>query len=67
MYVRNGSVVDLQIAASQITVLVSGSEIYAVKVENLPVTSRVGSRSAKIARARSIRWSSFSRDGSPKA
>lgn len=36
-YVRNGSVVDLQIAASQITALVSGSEIYAVKVEILPV------------------------------
>ncbi len=37
-YVRNGSVVDLQIAASQITALVSGSEIYEVKVEILPVT-----------------------------
>jgi uncharacterized Zn finger protein len=36
-YVRNGSVVDLQISASQITALVSGSEIYAVKVEILPV------------------------------
>ena len=38
-YVRNGSVVDLQIAASQITALVSGSEIYEVKVEILPVAS----------------------------
>jgi uncharacterized Zn finger protein len=36
-YVRNGSVVDLQIAASQITALVSGSEIYEVKVEIVPV------------------------------
>ena len=36
-YVRNGSVVDLQIAESQITALVSGSEIYEVKVEILPV------------------------------
>ena len=36
-YVRNGSVVDLQIAASQITALVSGSDIYEVKVEILPV------------------------------
>src|ERR1035437_365178 len=36
-YVRNGSVVDLQVAAGQITALVSGSEIYAVKVEILPV------------------------------
>jgi uncharacterized Zn finger protein len=36
-YVRNGSVVDLQITASQITALVSGSEIYEVKVKILPV------------------------------
>ena len=36
-YVRNGSVVDLQIAAGQITALVSGSEIYKVEVEILPV------------------------------
>ncbi|MHB1699381.1 MAG: SWIM zinc finger family protein [Acidobacteriaceae bacterium] len=36
-YVRNGSVVDLQISASQISALVSGSEIYEVKVEILPV------------------------------
>ncbi len=36
-YVRNGSVVDLQIAASQITALVCGSEIYEIKVEILPV------------------------------
>jgi len=36
-YVRNGSVVDLQVAAGQITALVSGSEIYEVKVEILPV------------------------------
>jgi uncharacterized Zn finger protein len=38
-YVRNGSVVDLQIAESQITALVSGSEIYEVKVEILSVAS----------------------------
>lgn len=36
-YLRNGSVVDLQIEAGQITALVSGSEIYTVKVEILPV------------------------------
>jgi uncharacterized Zn finger protein len=36
-YVRNGSVLDLQVAPSQITALVSGSEIYEVKVEILPV------------------------------
>jgi uncharacterized Zn finger protein len=36
-YVRNGSVVDLQIAAGQIVAMVSGSEIYEVKVNILPV------------------------------
>ncbi len=36
-YVRNGSVLDLQVAPSQITALVSGSQIYEVKVEILPV------------------------------
>lgn len=36
-YVRNGSVVDLQIAQGQITEMVSGSEIYEVKVAILPV------------------------------
>jgi len=52
--VRNGSVVDLQIAARPITALVSGSEIYEVKVEILPVASPAGNRSVKIARVRSI-------------
>src|SRR5947209_2055263 len=32
-YVRNGSVVDLQIKPGQIKALVSGSEIYKVKIE----------------------------------
>ncbi len=36
-YVRNGSVVDLQVAAGQIVALVSGSDIYEVKVNILPV------------------------------
>src|ERR1035437_8914766 len=36
-YVRNGSVVYLQIAESQITALVSGSELYEVKLELLSV------------------------------
>src|ERR1017187_1300507 len=36
-YVRNGSVVDLQIVENQITALVSGSEMYEVKVAILPV------------------------------
>src|SRR5438067_7937426 len=36
-YVRNGSVIDLQIAAGTIQALVSGSEIYKVKVKVAPV------------------------------
>jgi uncharacterized Zn finger protein len=38
-YVRNGSVIDLQIAPGQVTALVSGSEIYqvAISIKNLQV------------------------------
>ncbi len=36
-YVRNGSVIDLQIAPGEIKALVSGSEIYNVKVKVAPV------------------------------
>ena len=36
-YVRNGSVIDLQIAPGEIKALVSGSEIYKVKVRVAPV------------------------------
>src|SRR5512136_1185324 len=37
-YVRNGSVVDLQIAAGEVTAMVSGSDLYkvAVKVAAVP-------------------------------
>src|SRR6185295_19455950 len=35
--VRNGSVVDLQVSAGSVTALVSGSEIYEVKVSVAPV------------------------------
>jgi uncharacterized Zn finger protein len=37
-YVRNGSVIDLQISPGQIKALVSGSEIYSVAVKVAPVT-----------------------------
>src|SRR5438552_3624274 len=36
-YVRNGSVIDLQIAGGQIQALVSGSEIYEVTIKITPV------------------------------
>src|SRR3954463_10498647 len=40
-YVRNGSVVDLQIKPGEITALVSGSELYKVKItiEPLPAAA----------------------------
>src|SRR6202140_3405405 len=37
-YVRNGSVLDLRIAPGEIRALVSGSEIYKVKVRVAPVS-----------------------------
>jgi uncharacterized Zn finger protein len=37
-YVRNGSVIDLQIAPREITALVSGSDIYRVTLKITPVT-----------------------------
>src|SRR4249920_74533 len=37
-YVRNGSVIDLQIAPGEIKAMVSGSEIYKVAVKVAPVT-----------------------------
>ena len=36
-YVRNGSVIDLQIAAGEINALVSGSDIYKVKIKITPI------------------------------
>lgn len=36
-YVRNGSVVDLQIARGKVTALVSGSEMYTLKIEIAPL------------------------------
>ena len=67
-YVRNGSVVDLQIAPGKVKALVSGSELYEVEVKVAPLAEeRAGKPSAATARARSIRWSSFCRDGSRRA
>ena len=37
-YVRNGSVIDLQIGPGEVKALVSGSEIYKVRVKVVPVT-----------------------------
>jgi uncharacterized Zn finger protein len=37
-YVRNGSVIDLQIASGEVKALVSGSEVYEITVKITPVT-----------------------------
>ena len=67
-YVRNGSVVDLQIAPREVTAMVSGSSLYQVTVEHRPgATGAAGSRSARTARAASIRWSSCCRAGCRRA
>jgi uncharacterized Zn finger protein len=39
-YVRNGSVVDLQIAAGRVTAIVSGSDIYNVEIEIEPLDKK---------------------------
>ena len=54
-YVRNGSVVDLQIARGRITALVSGSELYNVAITIKETAKASGGRSVPIARAASIR------------
>jgi uncharacterized Zn finger protein len=42
-YVRNGSVVDLQIEAGQISAVVSGSELYDVKIKIKPLSAKIWS------------------------
>ena len=39
-YVRNGSVVDLQIAKGEVTAMVSGSELYQTKIAIAPVAAK---------------------------
>jgi uncharacterized Zn finger protein len=39
-YVRNGSVVDLQIAKGEVTAMVSGSELYQIKIVIAPVAAK---------------------------
>jgi uncharacterized Zn finger protein len=47
-YVRNGSVVDLQIAKGEVTALVAGSSLYRIKISIAPV--------------KPVRWKSICRD-----
>src|SRR5882724_1555810 len=39
-YVRNGSVVDLQIAKGEVSAFVSGSELYKIKISIAPVAAK---------------------------
>ena len=48
-YVRNGFVIDLQIAKGEITAMVSGSDLYKVKITIAPVRRHVGNPSVGIA------------------
>ena len=56
-YVRNGSVVDLEIKRGMVRAMVSGSSIYKVKLTSARFPSSAGGRSSRIARALSARWS----------
>ena len=67
-YVRNGSVVDLQITKGEVAAMVAGSELYKIKIEVAPVKARaVESDLPGLRRNRSIRWSNCCRAVSPKA
>ena len=58
-YVRNGSVIDLQIAAGEVRAQVMGSNLYTVAVTVTAFPKSSGEQSEPIARGRSIRsWNS---------
>ena len=60
-YVRNGSVVDLQIAKGEVAAMVSGSNLYGSRSRSRRSRQRDGNPSAGIAQERSIPWSSCCR------
>src|SRR6058998_1855517 len=66
-YVRNGSVVDLQVGTGEVTARVAGTQVYRVKVVVAPVPRLAGPRSVATAPVPSTRWSNSCRAGSPKA
>ena len=66
-YVRNGSVVDLQIAKGEVAAWCRGSELYKVKIDDRAGQGgALEGASAGIAPERSIRWSSCCRAGLAK-
>ncbi len=67
-YVRNGSVVDLQIAKGEVTAMVAGSELYKIKITIAPVAGgALESHLPGLRRHASIPWSSSCRAASPRA
>ena len=67
-YVRNGSVLDLQIAKGEITAKVSGSDLYTIRISNRSgVGNPAGLRSPRTARAPSTASSSCCRVASTRA
>ena len=65
-YVRNGLVVDLQIATCEVTAIVSGSKIYKVKVSIGDVARPAGRRFALTVRAGSTPWWNCCKGDFPK-
>ena len=67
-YVRNGSVVDLQIAKGEVAAMVAGSELYKIKITIAPVKPHaLEGHLPGLRRDRSIRWSNCCRAGWPRA
>lgn len=66
-YVRNGSVVDLQIGPGAVTAFVSGSELYQIEVKVAAVPKAHWSAVCRDCSGASIRWSSCCKDASPRA
>ena len=62
-YVRNGAVIDLQIAPGEVRALVNGSELYRTSVTIRPLAHRPGGGSAPTAPAASTAWWSCCRGG----
>ena len=66
-YVRNGSVLDLQIARGEVAAMVAGSSLYKVKTPLRLSRRPAGKPSAGIAQARSIPWLSSCKAAWPAA
>ena len=66
-YVRNGSVLDLQITKGKVVAMVSGSDLYKSRSPLRRSRRVVGKASVGIAQEPSIRWSSCCRAGWRKA